>query len=73
MAAVDNGTCSNQGQIRKVPAAVSRTVRHAGDTHMRAACSLSLSFWPTVLCASGSTWRRLSVSKMFEGLREAVK
>lgn len=63
MAAVDTGTCSNQGQIRKVPAAVSRTVQHAGDTHMRAACSL----------ASGSTWRRLSVSKMFEGLREAVK
>ena len=44
-----------------------------GHLGIRRQLVLTLSFWPTALCTSGSTWRKLSASKMFERWREAVK
>lgn len=43
MAVVD--TCSNQGQIRKVPGAISTVVQHAGDTRGYAGGWFSLSLF----------------------------
>ena len=43
MAVVD--TCSNQGQIRKVPGAISTAVQHAGDTWGYAGGWFSLSLF----------------------------